>query len=382
MAIKIRKQAAASVEVPPSTHSQFFVDTDGLPKLKDDQGNVTDAAQAGQVTLNEQGSDPAAVANKVKLYSKDVDGVSEFFARDDQGNVIQITSNGELSVPLPTIVPSAWVNRSGGGRVKFTTLGLHTIVPAPPAGTVRVIDVAPFRTVPGGVTLGTSNGTSPGPGINADWTLRVGGITVLESGGAYSQAGGVKLQFPIVLGPGEALQLNITAFNGGATMMYGRAMWYDFDATGVQVIRKTFTNLTPFVVIPPVPAGKMAVVFAPGQALGNLGWDSAYPPNGGLYSSLIGPNSAQCVFVNRDTSGHSFQVAFSDPDGGVFVLPNLVDNIYGSSIHNKTLEGSTQFGYYTQALVEGQSLTLTMQEPLSGVDPIHLFTMYKLIDLV
>jgi len=354
-----------------------------LPKLKDDQGNVTDAAQAGQVTLNEQGSDPVAVANKVKLYSKDVLGISEFFARDDQGNVIQITSNGELSVPLPTIVPSAWVNRSGGGRVKFTTLGLHTIVPAPPAGTVRVIDVAPFRTVPGGVTLGTSNGTSPGPGITADWTLRVGGVTVLESGGAYLQAGGVKLQFPIVLGPGEALQLNITAFNGGATMMYGRAMWYDFDATGVQVIRKTFTNLTPFVVIPPVPAGKMAVVFAPGQALGNLGWDSAYPPNGGPYSSQIGPNSAQCVFVNRDTGAtHSFQVAFSDPDGGVFVLPNLVGNIYPGSIHNKTLEGDSQFGYYTQALVEGQSLTLTMQEPLSGVDPIHLFTMYKLIDLV
>jgi len=46
------------------------------------------------------------------------------------------------------------------------------------------------------------------------------------------------------------------------------------------------------------------------------------------------------------------------------------------------LEGDSQFGYYTQALVEGQSLTLTMQEPLSGVDPIHLFTMYKLIDLV
>ena len=97
MAIKVRKQAAASVETPPNTHLQFFVDTDGLPKLKDDLGNVTDAAQAGQVTLNEQGSDPAAVANKVKLYSKDVDGVAEFFALDDQGNVIQITSNGALN---------------------------------------------------------------------------------------------------------------------------------------------------------------------------------------------------------------------------------------------------------------------------------------------
>lgn len=380
MAIKVRKQAAASVETPPDTHVQFFVDTDGLPKLKDSLDVVTDAAQAGQVTLNEQLTDPPAVADKVKLYSKDVGGIAEFFARDDQGNVIQITSNGDLS---STIVGSTWVNRSGGGRVKFTTLGLHTIVPAPPAGTVRVIDVAPFRTVAGGVMLGTSNGTSPGPGVNANWTLRVGGITVLESGGAYVLTGAVRLQFPIVLGPGEALELNITAFQGGATMIYGRAMWFDFDATGVQVVRKTFTNLTPFVVIPPVPAGKMAVAYSPGQALGNLGWDSTNPPGGGPWSSAIGTNSAQSVFVNRDTgAAHSFQVAFSDPDGGVFVLPNLVDNIYPATIYNKCLEGQSQLGYYTQALVEGQSLTLTMQEPLSGVDPVHLFAMYKLIDLV
>lgn len=97
MSIKIRKQPDASVATPPSTHLQFFVSDDGSPKLKDEFGNVTDAASSGQVTLNEQGSDPAAVANKVKLYSKDVAGISEFFARDDQGNVIQITSGGALN---------------------------------------------------------------------------------------------------------------------------------------------------------------------------------------------------------------------------------------------------------------------------------------------
>jgi len=97
MAIKLRKQASGTVAQPPDTHLQFFVSEDGMPKLKDSFGNVTDAAQSGQVTLNEQGSDPTAVANKVKLYSKDVGGIAEFFARDDQGNVIQITSNGALN---------------------------------------------------------------------------------------------------------------------------------------------------------------------------------------------------------------------------------------------------------------------------------------------
>ena len=41
MAIKIRKQAPASVAVPLSTHSQFFVDpADDAPKLKDSFGGV------------------------------------------------------------------------------------------------------------------------------------------------------------------------------------------------------------------------------------------------------------------------------------------------------------------------------------------------------
>jgi len=47
MAIKIRKQAASTVVVPASTHLQFFVDTDGTPKLKDEFDNVYTVSQSG-----------------------------------------------------------------------------------------------------------------------------------------------------------------------------------------------------------------------------------------------------------------------------------------------------------------------------------------------
>ena len=94
MAIKIRKQAASAVATPPSTHLQFFVDSDGVPKLKDSSGNVYTVAQTGNVSLDET-TTPAPIANKVLVYAKDVGGISQPFALSDDGTEIQLrASNG------------------------------------------------------------------------------------------------------------------------------------------------------------------------------------------------------------------------------------------------------------------------------------------------
>ena len=93
MAIKVRKQAAASVTTPPSTHLQFFVDTDGTPKLKDSLGNTYTVAQTGNVSLDET-TTPAPIANKVLVYAKDVLGVSQPFALSDDGTEIQLGGGG------------------------------------------------------------------------------------------------------------------------------------------------------------------------------------------------------------------------------------------------------------------------------------------------
>lgn len=49
--------------------------------------------------LKVQGSAPAAVADKILLYGKDVSAKCELFARDEDGDEIQLTSGGAINVP-------------------------------------------------------------------------------------------------------------------------------------------------------------------------------------------------------------------------------------------------------------------------------------------
>lgn len=73
----------------------------------DDSNIKTAAAIAGtkispdfgqqSVVLQELAADPGALANKGRLYTKDVSGGTELFFRDAAGNVIQITASGVLS---------------------------------------------------------------------------------------------------------------------------------------------------------------------------------------------------------------------------------------------------------------------------------------------
>jgi hypothetical protein len=70
----------------------FFVDVDGLPKLKDSNNTVTNAAQSGQVTLNEVGSAPSPQPSKVLVYAKSVGGVSQPFFMPPNG--IEVTFAG------------------------------------------------------------------------------------------------------------------------------------------------------------------------------------------------------------------------------------------------------------------------------------------------
>jgi len=117
MAIKVRKQAAASVATPPSTHLQFFVDSDGTPKLKDSFGNVYTVAQTGNVELTEIPT-PAPIANKVLVYAKDVLGVSQPFVMLDDGTEIQLGAGG-----------GAFWNQPSGKQV--VTISIDNGIPPP-----------------------------------------------------------------------------------------------------------------------------------------------------------------------------------------------------------------------------------------------------------
>jgi len=51
------------------------------------------------IKLEELGAAPAAVANTIHIYGKDISGVTELFARDSAGNEVQITQAGTLKAP-------------------------------------------------------------------------------------------------------------------------------------------------------------------------------------------------------------------------------------------------------------------------------------------
>lgn len=60
-----------------------------------------------KATFIEQGSDESAVANAIVLYAKEVDGVTELFSRDSAGNILQLTTGGDLNAFLSGIATAA-----------------------------------------------------------------------------------------------------------------------------------------------------------------------------------------------------------------------------------------------------------------------------------
>lgn len=52
---------------------------------------------AKDLPFNVQGSDPGATASQIKCYSKDVSAKAELFCQDEDGDVIQVTTEGNLN---------------------------------------------------------------------------------------------------------------------------------------------------------------------------------------------------------------------------------------------------------------------------------------------
>lgn len=98
MSIALKKRPPEGVPTPTSMHVAFFVDMAGNPSLKDSNGVVTPATNAGgPVQLNEQEEAPPVVSNAVKLYSKDVNGNAELFTLNGAGTEVQITAGNGVS---------------------------------------------------------------------------------------------------------------------------------------------------------------------------------------------------------------------------------------------------------------------------------------------
>lgn len=273
---------------------------------------------------------------------------------------------------LGSILPPQWVTRMGSSRINRTATGSFTAIPSPPAGKLRMVVDWPqggmnsMALVPAGqvgLRLWGSDGVTMGPqngSLTFDATVSVQGRTFSPSNAPSYTLSGFENGF-LYLAPGESVQVNITAFNGGTTKVVGIAAWIDFDATDVIFVRQVFNDTSLKTIVPAVPAGKIAVAYMPGNSLSN---------------NFITFAFAQALFWNPDTVTHNWDAVWSDPAGGSLTQTGFM-SVGGPGGYGLNL----LFGYYSMILLEGQSLSLKIQEAVS-TDPPVVSCLYKLIDSV
>lgn len=89
-----------------------------------------DVSIEGAVCLPERAGDPGAVADNIKLYSKEVAGVTELFTVDSAGNTAQITSGGSVVAAPAGANTQVQFNNAGvfGASANFTWTGTALVV--------------------------------------------------------------------------------------------------------------------------------------------------------------------------------------------------------------------------------------------------------------
>lgn len=110
MAFELRKENPATARRPTSADRvSILVDQNGNPLKMDHNGSTSALAQFNgePVASDIQVADPTEIIGvRGWRYSKDVSGIVESFYLDDQGQVVQMTSNGVVAglggVPLAT----------------------------------------------------------------------------------------------------------------------------------------------------------------------------------------------------------------------------------------------------------------------------------------
>jgi len=240
------------------------------------------------------------------------------------------------------IIAPNWLTKAGSASFVYTTTGLHTLVPAPPAGTIRIVSkfsvsyapVMSFVQVQATDNVGAVgdfdgyevfNGSQIGPTLSASASA----ATPASSGAGT-----------LVLQSTDTYQINVTALNNGADRILVSANWTDFDTTLLTNLtpnRFTIPDTTPITLWPAAPSGKTITGFTAPMSL------VAVAPTGFIF--------------NSDDISHNFNID---------LVTGSIATLVGSSSINP-LEGSPIASM--MAIGSGQSLRLTMQEPVNTVVP-------------
>jgi len=220
----------------------------------------------------------------------------------------------------PGANPYAWATAGGANFFEITTPGLHQVVPPTPPGKVRVVGAGNnmqqhlfFQANDAALDCSSSVGTF------TDLDIYIGA----QKRESYSfQAPNLAPSngYGYALLPGENLSVDIGSIDAPATRIVGFANWQDYDAATF-IIANFSLNEVNQVVMPPVPAGKVALmgplpivntlpspfidVVNLDDITHNVTLETAFRPDGSFtsYAQLIDPG-------NRAIFGPQFIVGF------------------------------------------------------------------------
>lgn len=194
------------------------------------------------IDLNEQAA-PGATANKNRLYAKDVSGTAELFAQDDQGNEVQITSNGVVNSGgaggWPLALSSSIYNTSFAAvaneiaRVDPATTITATLPASPPDNTVCAF-------VP-----------SVGVGTTGELTVSGNGNTILSAGLA-------SVNYPL-----KPLSFIALQFHAGS------GKWFQIYGSGYQL--GSFAGTTTYAQPVTTAGSPTSVVVGPNSVVARVG---------------------------------------------------------------------------------------------------------------
>ena len=176
-------------EVPVVSGPSLFVDTDGTPKLKQEDGTVAELLPVTATKVVLGAGEPPVVADATAMFGKDYDGVAELAVRRGSGPVTRFTQGTALvggassyfapgsqqTADISVIIPAAPVHTvigtadigGPGGLIEITTAAAHGMI------TGAIVDIS-------GV-LGTV-------AANNSWTITVTGPSTFTLDGSVFDA--------------------------------------------------------------------------------------------------------------------------------------------------------------------------------------------------
>ena len=200
MAIRFLKTPEASV--PAVSGPSLFVDTDGTPKLKLEDGDVAELLPVTATKVVLSTGEPVVVEDATALFGKDYDGVAELAVQRGSGPVTRITQGAGLV---------------GGASSYFTpgaqqTADISVIIPAAPThvvtGTADIGGLIEITTsAPHGMSTGAPvdiSGVLGTVAANGSWTITVTGASTFTLDGSvydFAYGGGGLVQEVLVVNP-------------------------------------------------------------------------------------------------------------------------------------------------------------------------------------